>query len=69
MADSATDYEVTFEFITPEQQWEIFDRAAQRRLGVSGRQFADWWDAGTIEDHGLDDTEITGVAMLRPSGF
>lgn len=57
---------VTFEKISGEESWAIFDAAAQREMGMSGDEFAARWDAGEFD--GRQTIEAMQVAMLRPSG-
>ena len=58
---------VTFDLISDEEQWEIFDASAGRLLGMDGTEFASKWDDG--EFIGKDDPGIMQVAILRPSGW
>ncbi len=58
---------VSFELISDEEQWEIFDDAALRILGVDGSEFARRWDCG--EYLGSDEPGVIQVAILRPSGW
>ena len=52
--------------IDDNEAWAMFDRAANRELGLSGDQFAKRWDEGGFEGH--LSTEIMRVAVLRPRG-
>jgi hypothetical protein len=58
--------EVEFKKVSATESWQIFDRAANRLLGLSGDEFARRWDQGRYE--GRDSVKIMKVAMLRPSG-
>lgn len=58
---------VSFELISNEEQWEIFDDAARRLLNVGGSEFARRWDAG--EFLGSDEPGVMQVAILRPDGW
>ena len=44
----------------------MFDTVARRRLGVSGEEFIEKFDAGEYDS--LDDTSVMRVAMARPRG-
>jgi hypothetical protein len=57
---------VEFKKLNASESWQVFDRAANRLLGVSGDEFARRWDEGRYQ--GRDSVEIMKVAMLRPSG-
>ena len=58
---------VSFELISAEEQWEIFDDASRRLLNMDGAEFADRWDRGEFVDK--DDPGVMQVAILRPSGW
>jgi hypothetical protein len=58
--------EVEFDFISPDESWEVFDEAAHRLLDMSGDEFARRWDAGAYAQD--DQIEVMQVAMLRPGG-
>ena len=58
---------VSFELISDEEQWEIFDDAARRLLNVDGSEFARRWDCG--EYLGSDEPGVMQVAILRPNGW
>lgn len=57
---------VTFEKISADASWEIFDQAARRLLGVDAETFIERWESGSYV--GDADTKVMKVAMLRPSG-
>jgi hypothetical protein len=57
---------VTFEKISEDESWEIFDHTSQRLLGIRGDEFARRWDSGDYA--GSDDIDVMQVAMLRPGG-
>ena len=54
-------------FLTPEEAWASFDRAARRYLGLSGEEFITAWDAGRFDDD-PDRPELIRVSLLRPIG-
>lgn len=56
--------EVSLNFISADQAWERFDRAAQDLLNLSGEEFARRLDAGDIA--GLPQSPSMRVAMMRP---
>ena len=58
---------VSFERISAEEQWEIFDDASRRLLDIDGAEFAGRWDRG--EFVGRDEPGVMQVAILRPSGW
>jgi hypothetical protein len=49
--------------LTPEEGRSLFDREAQRLLGVGGEEFVTRYEAG---EYGDDDPRIMRVAMLLP---
>jgi hypothetical protein len=57
---------VTFEKISSDESWQVFDDAAHRILGLSGSEVARQWDAGEFSDRTTP--ELMRVLMLRPSG-
>ena len=46
--------------------WSVVGPVARRRLGVSGEEFIEKFDAGEYDS--LDDTSVMRVAMARPRG-
>lgn len=50
--------------LTPEQEREIFERQARKRLGMSGDEFIRAWDAGEFGDR--HDSHLMSVAMMLP---
>ena len=58
---------VSFELISAEEQWKIFDEAARRLLDMDGSEFARRWDCGEIL--GSDEPGVMQVAILRPNGW
>lgn len=54
------------EGLTVEQEWERFDAAAWRYLGMSGKTFLDEYNAGAF-DHDPDRFDVMHVWLLRPS--
>jgi hypothetical protein len=54
-------------FLTPEEAWASFDRAARRYLGISGEEFIAAWEAGRFDDD-PDRPELIRVSLLRPVG-
>jgi hypothetical protein len=57
---------VSFEKITETESWQVYDAAARRLLGLSGKEVAGKWDAGEYAES--DSIELMQVMMLRPSG-
>ncbi len=55
------------EGLTVEQEWERFDAASWRYLGMSGKAFLDEYNAGAFDDD-PDRFEVMHVWLLRPSG-
>jgi hypothetical protein len=55
----------TSHFMTDSEAWDIFDRTARRRLGMTGEEFLAKWDAGEFPDPDEQDGVMT-VAMLIP---
>lgn len=55
-------------FVTEEEGRELFDQAAQRKLGISGEEFLRRWDRGDYRP--IPDTpegrKISGLVMLLP---
>lgn len=49
---------------TPEEGLQILDRAARRRLGISGLDFLKRWDAGEYDDS--ENPALSAVAVLIP---
>ena len=58
---------VSFELVTAEEQWEIFDDAARRLLDIDGFEFARRWDNGEFLNR--DEPGVMQVAILRPHGW
>ena len=54
------------EGLTVEQEWERFDAASWRYLGMSGKAFLDRYHAGAFDDD-PDRFEVMHVWLLRPS--
>jgi hypothetical protein len=59
--------EAAVRFLTPEEAWEVLDRAARRNLGMSGAAFIAAWDAGRFDDD-PDRPALIREAMLCPVG-
>jgi hypothetical protein len=57
---------VTFEKITAEEAWVMFDKAAKRVLKMSGEEFARRWDSGEFAKSTTP--EMMEVLVLRPYG-
>ena len=57
---------VTFEPISEEESWKIFDENAQRLLGISAEEFVTSWEQGRYQP--VTDTRVMQLLMLRPSG-
>ena len=53
--------------VTPEEGRQILDRAARRRLGISGEEFLRRWDAGEYVEV-ADEPNLARVAILIPFG-
>lgn len=58
--------DVTFEPISEDESWAIFDENARRLLGISGGEFAARWDNGDFQP--VTDSKVVQLVMLRPSG-
>lgn len=59
---------IEFEWITAEEQYEMFARAAMNRMGVTGSTFLRYWDEG-VYDGPEENTTAMAVAMLYPGGI
>jgi hypothetical protein len=57
---------VTFEKITPDESWRVFDEAARRYFNMGADELVKRWDAGELADQ--TSPELMRVLMLRPSG-
>ncbi len=57
---------VTFEKITNDEAWQVFDRAARTYLNMGAAELVEKWDAGELPDQ--TSPELMRVLMLRPSG-
>jgi len=53
--------------VSPEEGRQILDRAAQRRLYMSGEDFLQRWDAGEYVGR-ADEPDVARVAILIPFG-
>lgn len=56
------------EFVTPEEARALFDREAEKTLGISGEEFLRRWDCGEYQPV-PDDTEgrkIARMSMMIP---
>ena len=51
-------------FLTPEEGRALFERQAQRRLGMSGEEFIHTYEAGELADHPKH-SDVEFVAILR----
>jgi hypothetical protein len=51
--------------LNPEQGRELFDKAAQFYLGISGVEFIRRWEAGYY-DEDPDDPDVVEMMMLLP---
>ena len=51
--------------VTREEGLALLDRAARKRLNMSGPDFVAAWDAGQFEGK-ADNAKVAGVAMLIP---
>ncbi len=61
---SATE-DVTFEEISVDESWRVFDETAQRVLHISADEFVRGLDSGEFDD--CRDIDVMQVAMLRAS--
>jgi hypothetical protein len=59
------DDDVTIDELTPEEAWDVFDRAAQNDLHMSGEEFLRRWDAGAFRAD-PDQPGVMDVVMLIP---
>jgi hypothetical protein len=57
---------VTYEGISTEESWAVFNDAARRLLGMDGQTVIEKWDSGALADSKTP--ELMRVLMLRPSG-
>lgn len=57
---------VTYENITAEESWSVFDEAAKRLLGMDGHALVRKWESGELANNKT--SELMRVLMLRPSG-
>jgi hypothetical protein len=57
---------VTFEKITRDESWRVFDEASKRLLGIDATELVRRWDEGELADDKR--VELMKVLMLRPSG-
>ena len=57
---------VTYESITAEESWSVFDEASKRLLGMDGHLLVKKWESGELADD--KSPELMRVLMLRPSG-
>jgi hypothetical protein len=56
---------VAIDALTPEEAWDVFDRAARDDLSMSGEEFLRRWDAGAFRAD-PDQPGVMDVAMLIP---
>ena len=59
------DDDVTIDELTPEEAWDVFDRAARNDLHMTGEEFLRRWDAGAFRAD-PDRPGVMDVAMLIP---
>lgn len=59
------DEDVTIDELTPEEAWDVFDRAAQNDVHMSSKEFLRRWDAGAFRAD-PDRPGVMDVAMLIP---
>ena len=50
--------------VSPEEGWEILDRQARERLGMSGEEFIRKWEANEFEDP--DQSDIIFLSFMIP---
>ena len=65
--DAVVEDDATVQYLTPQESWDIFDRAARRYLNMGGEEFIAAWDAGRF-DEDPDRPELVRVSLLRPVG-
>jgi hypothetical protein len=58
---------VEIQELTREEGHELFDKVAQREMGMSGEEFLRRWDAGEFHDED-EHPEAVNVSMLIPFG-
>ena len=58
---------VTFQVISADEQWRMYDRACRRLLHMSASAFSRRWDAG--EFRGETTPEMMEALALRPHGY
>lgn len=59
------DDDVAIDALTPEEAWDVFDRAARTDLHMSGQEFLRRWYAGAFHAD-PDQPGVMDVAMLIP---
>ena len=59
-------YIPTPEPVSAEEGLAMLDEQARRRLGISGTEFLERWDAGEFSDVGGERPDVARVAMLIP---
>ena len=59
------DDDVAIDALTPEEAWDVFDRAARNDLRMSGKEFLRRWDVGAFCAD-PDQPGVMDVAMLIP---
>jgi hypothetical protein len=52
--------------ISPEEGRKIFDRAARRKVGMSGSDFLRAWDEGRYADLAEEDPRVQELLMMIP---
>ena len=50
--------------LTVEEGWDLLEKAAQRELNMSAKEFVEGWKIGKFDDP--DEPRIMRVAMLLP---
>lgn len=53
---------------TPQEAWDLFDREAQRELGMSGHEFMAAWDRGDFAGR-EDELPVARVLILAPGDW
>jgi hypothetical protein len=56
---------VTFEKISQDESWRVFNDTSQRLMGMGADELAKRWDAGEL----LSSVDPMRALMLRPSGW
>lgn len=52
--------------VDEQEAFELLDKQARARLGMSGQEFIERWDAGEWDDAEPEDPAVLKLAMLLP---